>query len=220
MYALLLLAHALSGGLALAGAAGAIGSRLFGWAHRVHVVAGRLFTAGMLGVALTGLGITAVNPNLFLLAIAVFLLYLTVMGWRYAKARQGLGSALDKVLAVIFVALFVAMVGYGAWHVSAGRGMGWVLVVFGGIGLLQSGGDLRGVFGTPVTGRLRIVAHLSRMLGGTIGVITAFLLVQLQSNSIVVWLGPTALLTPLIFYWSARIRGGWLPKRAPERIEA
>ena len=215
MYALLLLLHGLSGAVALAGAAGAIGSRLFGWAHKVHIWAGNAFTLGMLGVAGTGLVITTINPSLFLLSLAVFLLYLSVMGWRYAKSRKGLQSPLDKLLAVGFAIMFAAMIGYGLNHAMAGRSMGWVLVVFGGIGLLQSIGDIRGAFGAPVTGKLRIVAHLSRMLGGTIGVLTAFLLVQFQSNSLFLWLGPTLVLTPLIVFWSRKVRGGWMPPKAP-----
>lgn len=216
MYTLLLLVHGGAGAVALAGAAGATGSRLLGWPHRVHALAGNAFTLGMVGVALTGLGITWINPSLFLLSLAVFLLYLAVVGWRYAKARGGMQTTADKALAVGFSSVFAAMIAYGAWRASAGNGMGWVMAVFGTIGLLQSLADARGAFGRPVRGRARIAAHLTRMLGGTIGVTTAFLLIQFQTGSIWVWLGPTALLTPLIVLWSRRVKGGWLPGRAPE----
>ena len=216
MYTLILFVHGGAGAVALAGAAGAIGSRLFGWPHRVHILAGNAFTLGMIGVALTGLVITYINPSLFLLSLAVFLLYLVIAGWRYAKARGGMQSAGDKVFAVGFAVIFAAMIAYGAWRGMDGNTMGWVMAVFGTIGLLQALADARGAFGQPVKGKTRIAAHLIRMLGGTIGVTTAFLLIQLQTNSVWVWLGPTALLTPLIVIWSRRVRGGWLPKRAPK----
>ena len=212
MYDILLLAHGAFGALALLGAAGSIVSRLLAWAHRRHVVFGNFFMVGMLGVALTGLAITLVNPSLFLLSLALFILYLVVMGWRYAKARQGMQSALDKILAFAFFGMFGWMTSYGALVVMAGDGIGWVLVVFGAIGMLQSIGDIMGAFGKPVTGKARIAAHLSRMMGGTIAVLTAFLLVQFQSNSLFFWLGPTLAITPLIFFWGRKVRGGWLPK--------
>ena len=60
--------------------------------------------------------------------------------------------------------------------------------------------------------KLRIANHLQRMLGGTIATITAVLVQQLvpriQNNQIpefVIWIGPTIVLTPLIFYWSKKI---------------
>lgn len=215
MYTLLLFVHGGAGAVALAGAVGAIGSRLFGWPHRVHILSGNAFTVGMIGVALTGLVITWISPSLFLLSLAVFLLYLVIAGWRYAKSRKGLQSAGDKIFAIGFALIFVLMIIYGAWRGMGGNAMGWVMAVFGTIGLLQALADARGAFGEPVKGKTRIAAHLTRMLGGTIGVTTAFLLIQFQTNSVWVWLGPTALLTPLILVWSRRVRGGWLPKRVP-----
>lgn len=216
MYELLLITHGGLGAVALFGAAIAIATRLFGWAHKWHIISGNAFTTGMLGVAITGFAITLINPSLFLLALAVFLLYLTLMGWRYAKARKGIGGAIDKTLALAFMAAFIAMIGYGVYILTSLKvPTGWVMVVFGVIGLLNAQFDLRTVFGQPVTGQRRIIAHLSRMLGGTIGAITAFLLVQMQTNSVWVWLAPTFILTPLIFIWSAKLRGGWFPKKAP-----
>jgi hypothetical protein len=55
----------------------------------------------------------------------------------------------------------------------------------------------------------RIAAHLGRMLGGTIAAVTAFTVVNVRIEpAFVVWLAPTVVLTPVIAYWTARVRGG------------
>ena len=220
MYQALLIAHGIAGGLGMIGAVGAIGTRLMRSPHKWHVWSGRVFTLGMVGVGLTGLLITSKYPSLFLLGLAVFVLYLAGMGWLYARARGGLDRPWHRVLAFGFTATFSAMLGYGLWAwLGQGAAMGIVLAVFGGIGLLNAVGDLRTSMGRPLSPKERIAAHLSRMLGGTIAAVTAFLLVQMQTNSLLVWLGPTVVITPLIAYWSRKVRGGWLP-RSPVRGKA
>jgi len=216
IYPVILAAHAASGTVVLICAAVAIATRMVALPHLWHVWAGRGFTLGMVGIGATGLLITVFNPSPFLLSLALFLLYLAVMGWRHAKARSGIGGTGDRLLIIMFVAGFLAMLGYGAW-VAFGleNGMGYVVLVFGVIGLLQSVADLRSVYGTAPTGPARIAAHLTRMLGGTIGALTAFLLIQFETGSIWVWLGPTAILTPLLVIWSRKVKSGWLPPKAP-----
>jgi hypothetical protein len=72
--------------------------------------------------------------------------------------------------------------------------------------------DVRALKSDLYKSKLRIANHLQRMLGGTIATITAVLVQQLvpriqntQIPEFVIWIGPTIVLTPLIFYWSKRI---------------
>ena len=47
------------------------------------------------------------------------------------------------------------------------------------------------------------------MLAGTISALTAVLVVNFTFNPpFVLWLAPTALLTPLIVWWNRRLQGG------------
>ena len=220
MYAAILFAHALAGTVVLAGAAVAIATRLFGLPHRAHIWSGNAFTLGIAGIAATGLLIIVYTPSAFLVCLAVFLLYLSTMGWRHAEARGGIGGPLDTVLALVFLSGFLFMLAYGAWEAFLnGNQGGYVLLVFGTIGLLQAGADVRYVLGAAPTGTARIAAHLTRMLGGTIGALTAFLLIQFETSSLWVWLGPTAVLTPLLIFWSRKVKSDWLPRRAPKPIK-
>lgn len=167
----------------------------------------------MIGIGETGLGITAVNFSVFLLGLGVLVLYLALSGWAYAKVRRDFARPLFKLGSVAFVAGFAALIAYAAWlYVARGNSMGIVLGVFSVIGLVQSSHDLLTALGRSLLPKQRIAAHLSRMMGGTIAAVTAFLLIQLDTNSLLVWLAPTALITPLIVLWGRKVRGGWMPK--------
>ncbi|MGB3753412.1 MAG: hypothetical protein WA954_05875 [Parerythrobacter sp.] len=206
MYDAMLTVHGGFGFAGLLASIGAILTRLVALPHSLHVWSGRLFTIGMVGVGLTGLVIAYVQSSLFFYSLAFFVLYLAAMGWRYAKVRGGLDSPVEKMLAVVSLTAFVAMAGLGGYLVSAGEGVGILLAVFGTIGLLHAIVDVRGAFGKAVTGRDRIAAHLSRMLGGTIAALTAFLLIQFESSSPLVWLGPAAVLTPVMLLWKFLVK--------------
>ena len=123
-----------------------------------------------------------------------------------------MGAIYIKALAIAFAIIFAVFTAYGGWSAVTGNSIGIVVAVFGTIGLLNAVADFRHTRGQTLAPKVRIAAHLSRMLGGTIAAVTAFLLIQLDTNSIIVWLAPTAVLTPLIVLWSAKVRGGWMPR--------
>ena len=206
MYDVMILGHGLFGFAGLLAALFAIFSRVIATPHSYHVLSGQLFTVGMLGVGLTGLVIAVAQSSVFFLSLAFFVLYLAFVGWRYAKVRGGLNTAFDKGLSAINLAIFIIMAVVGGYMLSAGDGAGLLMAIFGTIGLLHAIIDIRGSFGTAITGRSRIAAHLSRMLGGTIAALTAFLLIQFESSSPIVWLAPAALLTPVMLLWKALVK--------------
>lgn len=206
MYDGLILGHGFFGFVGLLAAVFAIFSRIIPAPHSVHVLSGQIFTIGMIGVGLTGLVIAVTKSSVFFLSLAFFVLYLAFVGWRYAKVRGGLNSTFDKGLSAINLSAFMAMIVVGGYMLSVGDGTGLLMAVFGTIGLLHAIIDIRGSFGAAITGRSRIAAHLSRMLGGTIAALTAFLLIQFESSSPIVWLAPAALLTPVMLFWKALVK--------------
>lgn len=208
MYEALIGLHGFAGFAGLFAAFIAIVTRLIATPHSFHIWSGRLFTAGMVGVGLTGLIIAFLERSLFLLSLAFFVLYLAVMGYRYAVDRTAhkYGSLRGPSIAIL--AAFVCMAGAGAYLLTIGDGAGLLMVVFGAIGMLHAVIDVRASYGLGLTGRGRIAAHLSRMVGGTIAALTAFLLIQFQTSSILVWLGPAMLLTPIMLIWKYLIKQG------------
>ena len=175
--------------------------------ERAHVYAGRVFVLGMGIVFLTALPMTLIKPNLFLFLIAVFSFYLALTGWLRARNRQGVPTPAEWIAAATMVVTALVMGARGIALLRVGDSMGTVLLVFGGIGGLLAGRDFQSLRAHRYTGTTRIVAHLTRMLAGTIAAVTAFTVVNVRFEpQFIVWLGPTVALTPVIVYWSVRMR--------------
>ena len=204
MYAALLSIHIAAGFTALITAAVAAVTPK---GARSHIYAGRTFVLGMALVFLTALPMTLIKPNLFLLLIAIFSFYLALTGWLRARNRRGIPTPVEWIAAGAMVLTALAMGVRGILVIRAGDSMGTVLLVFGGIGGLLALRDVQSLRSQGYTGTLRIVAHLTRMMAGTIAAVTAFTVVNVRVEpAFVVWLAPTVVLTPLIIYWRARIR--------------
>ena len=79
------------------------------------------------------------------------------------------------------------------------------LLVFGFIALALGYGDYRSHKNKSATGKERIAKHLTNMMAGTIAVITAVLVVNVNIEPIWIWwVLPTAVVTPIIAYWNKK----------------
>jgi len=207
MIQILMFLHILAGIGALVAAGVALGSTKGGHLHRRS---GNAYALAMLFVSLTALVLAVVRPNAFLFAIGVFSLYLVFTGWRAAKVRDGSPRLADHAGGTLMALAGLGMLSWGAQGVLTGAGARPViLLAFGSIGLTMALADWRDWRRGPITGKPRIARHLGRMLGGTIATITAAGVVNLgHLPALVVWLGPTVLITPVIFWWTARVMRG------------
>ena len=203
----ILFLHIVAGVAALAAAGAAVGSAKGG---RLHRRSGGAYTVSMAIVGSSALGLSVVHPNPFLFAVGIFSLYLVFTGWRAAVLRDGLPRRLDHAGGAVMALAGLGMLGSGVQGVLAGSGaQPVILVAFGSIGLTMALSDWRDWARGGVTGKARIARHLGRMLGGTIATITAAGVVNLGFlPDLVVWLGPTVLITPVILWWSARVTRG------------
>lgn len=199
--------HILAGVAALAAAGIAVGSAKGGRAHRR---AGNIYTVAMLITGLSALMLAVAVPNPFLFAVGIFSLYLVFTGWRSAMVRDGRPRLLDHAGGAVMALAGLGMLGWGAQGMLVGSGaQPVILLAFGSIGLTMALADWRDWARGPVAGKTRIARHLGRMLGGTIATVTAAGVVNLGFlPDLVVWLGPTALITPVIFWWTARVTRG------------
>ena len=202
----ILFLHILAGVVALAAAGVAVGSAKGG---RLHRRSGNAYTLAMALVGLSALLLAVVHPNP-LFAVGVFTLYLVFTGWRAAMVRDGRPRVFDHAGGAVMALAGIGMLGWGAQGVLAGSGaQPVILLVFGSIGLTLALADWRDWARGPIAGKGRIARHLGRMLGGTIATITAAGVVNLGFlPDLLVWLGPTALITPVIFWWTARVMRG------------
>lgn len=206
----ILILHILAGFTALGMAGTALGTVKGG---RWHRRAGNIYVLSMLVVTLSTFALVAIRPNLFLFVIGIFSFYLVFTGWRAAMLRDGRPRFADHASgAVMAIAGGVMMALGAAGLLGAGGAQPVILLVFGSIGLTLALSDWRDWRAGPITGKARIARHLTRMLAGTIATITAAVVVNLDFlPALVTWLGPTALITPLIFWWNARVMRGAAP---------
>jgi len=175
---------------------------------RRHRGAGKIFLASMGVVVATVFGLVVIDPTTFrivLTLVAVFSGYLAFSGYRVLARKRSPGSAhpVDWLAAGSVVAACLALGGWGAVRALDGDSFGIVMVVFGIIGVAFGGLEIR-QFRSGSAGEW-LVDHLQRMIAAYIATISAVSAVNLTPVlGIGAWLWPTALGTPLIYYWSKR----------------
>lgn len=202
----LLLLHILCGFTALFSSFVAMSVIKGGHQHRRF---GSAFFYGMTGVFITAIPLALIKNNLFLFLIALFSYYLAFTGWRYAKNRSGRPSALDWGVSVAMLITSCLMLGAGALKQWPDSYQSTTLLVFGSIGAIFSVSDLYTFKQCRAIAKLRIVKHLSAMLGATIATLTAFAVTNIHIHpKIIVWLGPTVLIVPIIAWWKHKVLSG------------
>ena len=199
---ILLPIHLLAGASALLCAAMAIFSEK---GKRIHVLSGRTYFWCMVAIFLTAIPMSIINSNIFLFLIAVFSFYLAFAGMRFARNRKGIATTLDWIAVSLMI-----LSGLGMWilatiYFTDDNSQYIVLLVFGFLAVFLGHDDYKTHKNKKATGKERIAKHLTNMMGGTIAVITAVLVVNPPSNpEWVWWVLPTALIVPFIFWWNRK----------------
>lgn len=156
----------------------------------LHIQSGRVFVLAMAFTAVSAIVLSTIRPNPFLLGIGFFTGYLVAGGWNWARRiKLTLRARNAKLMAFPGMGAAAYML-FQAWNDES---VNIVLAVFGAILLLMTLPDVfrRKLPESPV--RL----HAGRIGGAYIAAFTAFLVVNLDWG-LWVWLGPTAVGSPLI----------------------
>lgn len=211
----LLLAHICAGFVALVVAPGAMVARKGGAWHRRW---GKTYFWSMSVVALTAVPLALYGSDAFLLLTAVFAFYLTFSGRRvlYRKHphRGDRAARIDWTMAVLTLAGSAALIGYGLLGLVAGSGFSVVAVVFGVLGLLFAGLDVRSFVRPPADKNAWWFTHMGNMLGAYIATLSAFSATNFDFLPPVVrWLWPTVLGGIGIFVWTGYYRAKFNRKR-------
>ena len=200
---ILLSIHILAGSVALVSAALALSSEK---GKKFHVLIGKAYFWSMVIIFLTAIPMSIITGNVFLFLVAIFSFYLAFSGMRFAKNRKGVPTRID-LIAVNFMLLS----GVGMWILAIiffidNDSQFITLIVFGFLALFLGYGDFQTFKNQTAIGKERIAKHLTNMMGGTIAVVTAVLVVNPPANpEWVWWILPTALITPLIFWWNKKV---------------
>jgi hypothetical protein len=201
---ILLPIHILAGTVALLSAALAVSSEK---GKRIHILSGRTYFWSMVGIFLTAIPMSIINSNIFLFLIAIFSFYLAFAGMRFAKNRKGIATTIDWIAVSL-----MTLSGLGMWALAIiyfinDNSQYITLLVFGFIALALGYGDYRSHKNKTAIGKERIAKHLTNMMAGTIAVITAVLVVNVNIEPIWVWwVLPTVVISPIIAYWSKKTK--------------
>ena len=200
---ILLSIHILAGSVALVSAALALSTEK---GKKFHVLIGKAYFWSMVIIFLTALPMSIITGNVFLFLIAIFSFYLAFSGMHFAKNRTGVPTRVD-LIAVNFMFLS----GVGMWILAIiffidNNSQFITLTVFGFLALFLGYGDFQTFKDQTAIGKERIAKHLTNMMGATIAVVTAVLVVNPPTNpEWVWWILPTVLITPVIFWWNKKV---------------
>jgi uncharacterized membrane protein len=197
---------------------------------RVHRRAGWVFVGGMTLVSITALLLSGwrfvFDPRPGVRSGALFLFYIAILtaagvstGVRVLRARRvkpvtpptqvdgapQRWSWWDVGLSALLLAASVGMVAFG---VASGAPL---FIAFSLVGFLSGGSQLAYWLRAPTHRMHWWFEHMGSMLGSCIAATTAFLVVNAErlgaaDDSLLVWLAPTIIGTPVIAVWTAYYR--------------
>ena len=195
--------HILAGTIALLAAAFAICSEK---GKKIHITAGRTYYWGMAGIFLTALPMSIISSNIFLFLIAFFSFYLAFAGRRFAQNRKGIASIVDWIAVGLMIAAGLGMWVLAVFYSIENNSQYITLSVFGFIAIALGYTDFKTYKQQEATGKKRIARHLTNMLAGTIAVVTAVLVVNVDMEpQWLPWILPTVILVPVISWWNWKV---------------
>ena len=195
--------HILAGTIALLAAAFAICSEK---GKKIHITAGRTYYWGMAGIFLTALPMSIISSNIFLFLIAFFSFYLAFAGRRFAQNRKGIASIVDWIAVGLMIAAGLGMWVLAVFYSIENNSQYITLTVFGFLAIALGYTDYKTYKRQEATGKKRIARHLTNMLAGTIALVTAVLVVNVDMEpQWLPWVLPTLLITPVIIYWNWKV---------------
>lgn len=203
MMQILLPMHILAGTIALLSSIVAVLSEK---GKKLHVLSGRTYFWGMLGIFLTAILMSIITSNIFLFLIAFFSFYFAFAGLRFARNRKGTATTSDWIAVGLMILSGVGMLILAAILFMNNEYMYIPLLVFGFGAIVLGYGDFKSHKNKTAIGKERIARHLVSMIGGTIAVITAVLVVNVKIEPVWIWwVLPTVLIVPVIIWWRIKV---------------
>ena len=181
---------------------------------------GKIYFWAMAGVAATALVLSIMLPIVFLALVAVFSFYAAYTAYRVLylkKLAQGITKPkwYDWAAGGVTFLASLALALFGAFRPAVVGNMGIVSIVFGFLGMRLAYGTLKMLWKPPAEKMFWWYRHMGGMIGSYIAAMTAFSSVNLGQffgNAWWVWLWPTMIGVPVIFFWTAKYKKKFAPK--------
>lgn len=198
-----LLIHVIAGALALIFGAFAI---MLKNKTPKHKKVGKFYFWCMTVVFVSSLFLSVVKGLLFLFFISVFTYYATLIAYRSLKLKElhlnQKPSTFDWLVEYIALSVFIGLLLFAFWYFyKTNSSQAIIPLSFGLMGLIGVLKNIKQLKQPPTEKLYWLKKHIGNMLGSYIGAITAFLVNQgefIPVNPIILWLGPTVVIVPLI----------------------
>ena len=171
-----------------------------------HKPVGRFYFYCMTTIFVTGIFLSVCKGLLFLFFIAIFTYYSTIIAYRALRLKylhNGQKPAkIDWIVEAIAGVTFVGLIIFAVYYYIENRDMNALIpLTFGSFGLWGVIKNTQRLLAKPKQTLYWLKMHIGNMLGSYIGAITAFVVNQAEHiplPPIVLWLGPAAILVPII----------------------
>jgi uncharacterized membrane protein len=213
LYSPPVLFHVLAGAAGILSGFAALGVGKGGPSHQV---AGRVFVAAMLAMAVSATLIALTKSQLVNTLAGLFTIYLVLTAWATVARPFGPSGAPERALALLGAtvaglgAAFAVLVPRGLLQDGDAVSVGPTLyLIFGGLAAMATGFDLRRLR-APAAGPSRLARHLWRMCAALFIATASFFLGQADELP-QAWRGPHLYLPPLLplaalVFWQLKVR--------------
>ncbi len=180
-----------------------------------HRIAGKIYFWNMTFIFVSGMYLAVYRNSLFFIFISFFVYHQLIAAYRSLKLKQlHNGQAVERIDWIIEIVAGTAnlcfMLFAGYWYMKGKGEIALIPLVFGTIGLRNVYKNVRLFIKKTNDPTYWLQRHIAGMVGSYIGAITAFLVNQGHNikfiPEIVLWLAPTAILTPLIIFETRKLK--------------
>ncbi len=204
-FKIILILHIIAGSLALLSGLFAI---IFRNKVKIHKPIGMIYFWAMTVIFVSAIYMSIAHENVFLFCVAFFTYYACLTAYRSLKLKKlhldQKPTNFDWAIEIFFGFMHISFIGLAIYFLIKGSStIGIISLVFGILGIRGNYFTLQRFRKKLVYKNYWLLAHISGMLGSYIGAITAFTVNNekwIQAPGIVLWLGPTVFLVPLIIY--------------------
>ena len=179
-----------------------------------HKPVGRVYFWCMTVIFVTGVFLSVCKGLLFLFFIAIFTYYATIIAYRALRLKNlhnGQKPArLDWFIQFVAGLTFIGLVVFAIYRYMVQHSPDAVIpLAFGVMGVLGVYRNVKRFIDGPKETMYWLKIHVGNMCGSYIGAITAFVVNQSEHipvNPILLWLGPTFILVPVIMVELKKIK--------------
>ena len=205
IYKILLVAHVAVGSIALLTGLLAI---LYRNKVKTHKPFGKIYFWAMTLVFFSAIYLSVYRSNIFLFCVSFFTYYSCLTAYRSLKLKKlhidQEPTGFDWAIEVFFGLMHIGFIGFALLLLTGpNSAFGIISLVFGVIGIRSNYITIRRLRKKLIYKNYWLLAHIGGMLGSYIGAITAFTVNNgrwIPAPNLLLWLGPTAFLVPLIIF--------------------